>query len=101
MRNLWVKVKGGLCSFGRACQRGSMNLKAIIGVTVTVVVLGTAVPVLWPLFAGSDTDIQAMTETDSGTVFIQTFWPILILIGGIGLVVGIVYMVMKRFRMGR
>lgn len=88
-----------------ACQMvgaelGAANLKGIISIVVTVVILGTAVPVLWPMFAGSDTDIQAMVETDDGTVFIQTFWPIMILIGGIGLVVGILYMVMKRFKLG-
>lgn len=96
-----TKIKTAMKKAWVSCQRGAGSLKSIITVTVTVVILGTAVPVLWPLFAGSDTDIQAMTETDSGTVFIQTFWPILILIGGIGLVVGIVYMVMRRFNIGR
>lgn len=89
LRRLWV-----------GAQRGAISLKGIVSTVVTVVILGTAIPVLWPLFAGSDTDIQAMTETDGGTTFIQTFWPILILIGGIGLVVGVVYLVMKKFRVG-
>lgn len=81
-------------------QIGAISLKAIVGTVVAVVILGTAIPVLWPLIADSDTDIQAMNGTDDGTAFIQTFWPIAILIGGIGLAVGVVYLIMKKFRVG-
>lgn len=97
---IFTAVKKGFFGFVHKCQTGAISLKGIISGVVGVVVLGTAIPVLWPLFAGSDTAIQAMTETDSGTTTIQAFWPILVLIGGIGLVVGVIYMVMKRFKAG-
>lgn len=81
-----------------AYQKGEISLKNLITGIVGVVILGTCIPVLWPLFADTDTDIQAMTGTDAGTTIMQSFWPILLIIAGIGIVTGIIFMVWKRFK---
>lgn len=78
-------------------QAGVISVKSLITGAVGVVILATAIPVLWPMIADSDTTIQAMNGTDDGTAFIQSFWPIGIMIGGIGIGVGLVYMLLKKF----
>lgn len=90
----------GIMAVKMQAEVGAAMLKGIITIVISVVVLGAAVPVLWPMIADSDTEIQAMTGTDEGTGFIQKFWPVMILIGGIGLGVGILLMVMKKFKLG-
>lgn len=72
-------------------------LYAVIGVTVVLLVLGSAVPVLWPLAAGSADNISAMTGTDVGTTTIQSFWPVILLVVGIGLAVGLIVYGLKQF----
>lgn len=79
-------------------EAGVITVKALITGAVGVVILATAIPVLWPMIADSDTAIQAMNGTDDGTTFIQSFWPIGIMIGGIGIGVGLVYMLLKKFK---
>lgn len=94
---------GVAMGYGRAMQtpqRGSASLKGIIGIVILVVVLAAAIPVLWPMIADSDADIQAMNGTDDGTGFIQKFWPIMILVGGIGIGVGILMKVIKKYKLG-
>lgn len=78
-------------------ERGELSIKSLLAAVMGVAILGAAVPVLWPVIADSDTAIQAMNGTDDGTGFIQEFWPIGIMIGGIGVGIGLVYMIMKKF----
>lgn len=71
-------------------------LKGLLGTVVVLVVLGAAVPVLWPL-ASNTTAIDAMTGTDAGTTTIQSFWPVVLLVVGIGLAVGLIVYGMRKF----
>lgn len=83
-------------------QTGAMGgglLSALLGVVITLAILGAAIPVLWPI-AANTTAIDAMSGTDQGTAMIQTFWPIVLLVIGLGLVVGLVIYGMRRFKVG-
>lgn len=75
-------------------------IKKIVSVVILFCVLGALVPVLWPMFVGTDTDIQAMTETDDATVFLQTVWPIVLLVMGIGVGAGLIYYGVRKFMRG-
>lgn len=72
-------------------------LKTVLGVMLAIIVLGVAIPVVWPTFVGTDTAIQAMTETDEATVLFQTFWPIALLIVGLSIAVGVVFYGLRKF----
>lgn len=82
---------------------GSADMKILYGlltVMVTLIVLGSSVPVLWPIIASSGDNITAMTGTDQGTVFIQTFWPIVLMLVGLGVAVGLIIFAIKKFKTG-
>lgn len=64
-------------------QRGVMGINKLIGVVVMFVVIGTIVAALWSTFVGTDTAIQALTETDDATVLLQALWPIALLVAGV------------------
>lgn len=72
-------------------------LASLIGVVVVVIVLATTIPVLWPLATDASTNITSMTGTDAGTTTIQTFWPIILLIIGLGLAVGLIVFALQKF----
>lgn len=73
-------------------------IKKVVYIVLMFVVLGALVPVLWPLFVGTDTDVQAMTETDDATVFLQTLWPIILIVVGLGFVAGLVFYALRKFK---
>lgn len=75
-------------------------LKGLIVVAVVLVVLGSAIPVLWPLVTGTTANITSMAGTDSGTELIQAFWPIIILVIGLGIAVGLIMYGLKKFGIG-
>jgi cell division protein FtsX len=75
-------------------------LGSILGVVLLVLVLGKVIPALWPSFVGSDTDIQALSQSDAATVILQSLWPIILLIAGIGMVAAIIFLVLKKFKFG-
>lgn len=62
-----------------------------------IIVLGALIPVLWPMMEATDTDIQALTQTGPITVFLQTMWPIVLLVIGIGVAAGLVFYSLKKF----
>lgn len=77
-------------------------IKKFIYVLAVIVLLGAMAPVLWPMFVGTDTDIQAMTETDDATVMFQAIWPVVLLVLGIGLCAGLIFFGLRKFGlMGR
>lgn len=90
MRRLFLKMahKG---------QKGSMTFKTLITAVIGIVIFGALIPVLFPLITDSDTAIQALTGTDDGTVMLQTMWPILLVICGIGVPVGVLYFALRKF----
>lgn len=74
-------------------------LGSIIGVVVALVALGYAIPVLWPMAAGSADNISAMTGDDAGTTTMQAFWPVILLIVGLGIAVGLIYYAINKFKL--
>lgn len=72
-------------------------LAGLITIVVVLLVLGTAIPALWPLATGTSTNITAMSGTDAGTTTIQAFWPIALMVVGLGLGVGIIMYALKKF----
>lgn len=73
-------------------------LFGLIATVVVLIVLGFAIPVLWPMVATTATaNITAMTGTDEGTVMIKAFWPIILMLVGLGISVGLIVYALKRF----
>lgn len=76
---------------------GTSVLMALIGVVVTILILGTVIPILWPLASATTTNITAMSGTDTGTTMIKTFWPIALLLIGVGIGVAVIVYALKEF----
>ena len=73
-------------------------LVGLIGIVVVLIVIGTAFPILWPMVTGAVTDnITAMTGTDAGTTTFISFWPVVLLVVGLGIAVGIVVFALRKF----
>jgi len=72
-------------------------LKKVLGVLIVVIVIGAAIPAVWPTFIGTDTAIQALTETDQGTVMLQTFWPIMTMVIALAIAAGLVFFALRKF----
>ena len=72
-------------------------LISLIGIIVVLLVLGSAVPVLWPMAAATADNISAMTGTDAGTTTIQAFWPVILLVVGLGMAVGLIVFALRKF----
>ena len=72
-------------------------LAAIIGIAVVMLVLGRVIPVIWPMITATSDNISAMTGADAGTVTIQSFWPLILLMIGLGIGVAIIMYAVKKF----
>ena len=76
---------------------GGGLLTAVSGIVVTIIVLARAIPVLWPLATEASANITAMEGTDAGTTTIVAFWPVVLLIVGLGVAIGLIVYALKRF----
>jgi len=74
-------------------------LYALLGVVIVVIVLANAIPVLWPMATDASGNITAMTGTDAGTTTIQAFWPVVLLLVGLGVAVGLIVYALRKFGM--
>ena len=72
-------------------------LGAIISIVIVIIVLANAIPVLWPMATSASANITAMTGTDAGTTTIQAFWPVVLLLVGIGIAIGLIVFAMRKF----
>lgn len=73
-------------------------LVGMIGIVVVLLIIGTTFPILWPMVTGEVTDnITAMAGTDAGTTTFQAFWPVVLLVVGIGLAVGLIVYGLRKF----
>ena len=70
---------------------------SVLGIVITIIILANAIPVLWPMATTAGANITAMTGTDSGTTMIIAFWPVALLIIGIGIAVAIIVFALKQF----
>ena len=105
-RAIEIAIAGGeirttvLAKIASQAGFGGMGiLGSLLGVVVVLVVMTQAIPVLWPLAANS-TAIDAMTGTDAGTTTVQAFWPIILLLVGLGLAIGLIMFALKKFKIG-
>ena len=73
-------------------------LGAIITVAVTLIVVATAFPIVWPMVTASSANITAMTGTDAGTTTVQGFWPLILLMVGIGIAIGLIVYAIRQFK---
>lgn len=72
-------------------------LFSLIAVVVVIIVLAYAIPVLWPIAVTASANISSMSGTDAGTTTIQAFWPVVLLIVGLGIAVGLIVFALKKF----
>lgn len=70
---------------------------SVIGVVITIVILANVIPVLWPIATTASANVTSMTGTDVGTTTIVSFWPIALLVIGIGIAVGVIIYGLKAF----
>ena len=81
-------------------QRGALGmglLTALIGVVVVIIVLANAIPILWPMAVDASANITSMNGTDAGTQMIQGFWPVVLLLVGLGVAIGLIIYALKAF----
>lgn len=73
-------------------------LGGLIGAVVLLIIIGSAFPILWPMVTGTVTDnISNMTGTDAGTTMFQSFWPIILMVIGMGAAVGLIVWGLRKF----
>ena len=73
-------------------------LLALITVSVVLIVIATAFPIIWPMVTTAGANITAMSGTDAGTTTIQGFWPLILLVVGIGIAIGLIMYGLKKFQ---
>lgn len=81
----------------RALQRGAFGIGAVISVTIGIVVIGALVVALWPTITGTNTSIQALTQTDAGTTTMKAIWPIALIVIGVGIGAGLIIWAARHF----
>lgn len=72
-------------------------LYSLIGVVVTIIVLAKTIPVLWPMATEASGNITAMEGTDEGTQMMIAFWPIVLLIIGLGVAIAVIVFALRKF----
>ena len=92
-----LAINSELGMASKAMLIGGGLLTAVIGIVVTIIVLARAIPVLWPLATEASENVTAMTGTDAGTTTIVAFWPIILLLVGLGIAIGLIVYALKRF----
>ena len=78
-------------------ERGFALISGIIVAVILVSILGSVVVAMWPTLLGSNTGIQALTQTDAGTTTLKGVWPIVLVIVGAGVGVGVILFCLKQF----
>lgn len=73
-------------------------VKGVVSVIIVVVVLGALISALWDTMLGSDTAIQALTDTGTATTMLQDMWPIALIVVGVGIAAGIVFYALRKFK---
>ena len=76
---------------------GMNILYGLIGVVVTIIVLAKTIPVLWPMATEASGNVTAMTGTDEGTEMMVAFWPIVLLIIGLGVAIAVITFALRKF----
>lgn len=77
--------------------KGLGILSGIIAVVVVIIVLANTIPVLWPMATTASENITSMSGTDAGTTTMKAFWPIALLMCGLGIGVGMIVFGLRKF----
>lgn len=85
-----------------ASQRGAslvgMSIViALIGAIITIILIADVVPILWPMAETASANITNMSTSTQGGQLIVSFWPIVLLVVGIGLAVGAIVWALGKF----
>lgn len=72
-------------------------LIGLILVCVVLIVIAYSFPVLWPIVTTAGANITGMSGSDAGTTTMQAFWPVVLLMVGLGIAVGLVLFALKKF----
>ena len=73
-------------------------LIALITVCIVLIVIATAFPIIWPMVTTAGIEIGNMTGTDAGTTTVQGFWPLILLVVGIGIAIGLIMYGLNKFQ---
>lgn len=77
-------------------QFGFFNIAGIISIAVGVTVVGAIVVALWPTITGTNTSVQALTQTDAGTTTMKALWPIILIAVGVGITAGLIMYILHK-----
>jgi len=73
-------------------------IKKVIAVVLVVIVLGALIPVLFPMMLNTQSAITGnITGEDAGSLMIVAFWPILLIIIGIGIAAALIFYALRKF----
>ena len=80
-------------------------LTGLITVSVVLIVIATAFPIVWPMVTSAgynivgsvSENVTGMTGTDAGTTTVVGFWPLIMLVVGIGIAIGLIMYGLKKF----
>lgn len=73
-------------------------LLALITVSVVLIVIATAFPIVWPMVVAAGANVTSMEGTDAGTTTLVGFWPLILLVVGIGIAIGLIMYGLKKFQ---
>lgn len=90
------KMAYHLVKYAHKNQIGAFGLKTVLMLVIMGLVIGNVIAAVWSDYVGTDTAIQALTETDDATVFLQTGWPLYLLIIGIVIVAGLLMYAVRK-----
>lgn len=77
-------------------QPGFALAGQVIGLVVGIVVIGVLITQLWPVITTTAAaNVSGLTGTDAGTTFLVSFWPVVLVMAGIAVGVGVVYWILK------
>lgn len=74
-------------------------IRKIVAILLVPVIVGAIIVALWDTMMDSDTDIQAITDNGTATVFLQTAWPIILLIIGVVVAAGIIMYAVRKLNL--
>jgi len=72
-------------------------LFGIIGTALVLMVVAYVFPIIWPLVTDAGADITSMNGTDAGTTTVIAFWPVVLLMVGLGIAIGLVMFALRKF----
>jgi hypothetical protein len=93
-REIATKIKKGVEK--RKIMRGKGAAGALIGAALILLLFYFLFPVIWPIITTASTNITSMNGTDQGTILVKSFNPLLLTLGGVGVVVGVLVLFWKK-----